>query len=697
MPIRRTGIDPLAYMGVEPSTPAQFVRDNRNPTTSDYDGFIIGTVWIVKGTNAVWMLVDKADFIATWIQFTNNIAGVNTLTGNIGGAVPALAGNINVVGATPYSVSGNPGLNTLTIDDDGTIATIYDTDSGVAVPSANILNVIGGTGVTVTGSGNTLTINASSSNLEIQTDVGGPVSPDMSILQVLGGDNITTTGIGPNIIEAAVSGTTNHAVQVGNASGSLTSVGPLTTGQLLIGVTGSDPNPARLTAGSNIVIDDSSIPGQITISSTGGGGGGGNGCAIVAGQPNTIINENGSITWFSASSKLGASQAANQSVATESGFFRDMFVEISSNSSTVDTTVTLNINSVNSALVITIPAGMTGTFSDTTHMVSVNQGDLFQFEASAAVTGDTSGTLTVSFMCNGSGSGGIIITEFTSSDTWNKNPFSKWINVQITGTGCGGGSGRQGASGASCGGGGGPTFGGVNFAGPASRFPSSVAITIGAGGIGAAGVATPNTNGNDGTTGGGSSFADVNNGTLTLFPNGGRGGQAATTPQASGGPTVTGGLGWYSVPGRQGPGHSSPTTNVADTPSLDYFQGLGGAAGGCGSPAYSISTLQAGAGQSWYDSDVNIIYAGGAGGIESGTIDGGNGLDESTFSVTWNNMCGTGGGGGGGQSLGPVAGNGGDGGYPGGAGGGGGGSLNGTTSGSGGDGQAGIIYVYEYL
>lgn len=40
---------------------------------------------------------------------------VTTLTGNVGGAVPPTAGNINVIGSGMVTVTGNPGTSTLTI------------------------------------------------------------------------------------------------------------------------------------------------------------------------------------------------------------------------------------------------------------------------------------------------------------------------------------------------------------------------------------------------------------------------------------------------------------------------------------------------------------------------------------------------------------------------------------------------------
>lgn len=50
-----------------------------------------------------------------------SIGAVGTVTGNSGGAVPPSAGNINIVGSGGVIVTGNPGTNTLTITDSGSL------------------------------------------------------------------------------------------------------------------------------------------------------------------------------------------------------------------------------------------------------------------------------------------------------------------------------------------------------------------------------------------------------------------------------------------------------------------------------------------------------------------------------------------------------------------------------------------------
>jgi hypothetical protein len=60
-----------------------------------------------------------------------------------------------------------------------------------------------------------------------------------------------------------VGGSTN-SVQYNNGSGSLAGAGPLTNGQVLIGSTGNPPQPATITAGTGIAIDNA--PGKVTVS-----------------------------------------------------------------------------------------------------------------------------------------------------------------------------------------------------------------------------------------------------------------------------------------------------------------------------------------------------------------------------------------------------------------------------------------------
>lgn len=83
--------------------------------------------------------------------------------------------------------------------------------------------------------------------------------------------NITSSGLvkydGAGTFSAVT--VTNHSPLLGSSSNGITSLGPLTNGQLIIGNTGSDPAASTLTAGSGISITNGS--GTITVSASGGG------------------------------------------------------------------------------------------------------------------------------------------------------------------------------------------------------------------------------------------------------------------------------------------------------------------------------------------------------------------------------------------------------------------------------------------
>ena len=283
------------------------------------------------------------------------------------------------------------------------------------------------------------------------------------------------------------------------------------------------------------------------------------------------------------------------------------------------------------------------------------------------------------------------VTSYTTPGTysWTINPRTSVVEVWTIGGGAGGGSGRQGLTLAS-GGGGGGGGGAISYAKLfSSNITSPVTVTVAAGVNGGSTQSSASTNGNPGTNGNSSSFGSY------IISTGGEAGPGGSTSSVGPAPGGTGNFNGRE--GEQGATGSGVSAEVSSFYTATYGGGAGG--GGGGSGAYSISALQAGNGSNiiWADGGATLL-TGGAGGIETGTINGGIGPSASSISPNIPfYMIGAGGGGGGGQHVGGSAGSGGNGGTPGGGGGGGGGSLNGTSSGIGGTGAAGAVYVVEYF
>lgn len=85
---RLTGLNPLSYLGVEPTSPPQFVTAQRNPTSIDWQNFDLGTIWLNESDNSIWFLVSLNNNQATWIQLAqaNPISGSWTPSLEFGGA-----------------------------------------------------------------------------------------------------------------------------------------------------------------------------------------------------------------------------------------------------------------------------------------------------------------------------------------------------------------------------------------------------------------------------------------------------------------------------------------------------------------------------------------------------------------------------------------------------------------------------------
>lgn len=194
------GLNPLAYMGVRPSSPPQLVVQKRDPDTTD-NKYALGSFWLkIQPTYTLYILVNLNVGVATWISLTGGSAGgIQTLTGNSGGPVgPDINSNINVVGDGVAIVSvGNPLSNTLTFTIGSSIADEYHTDSGTAIPSAGILNVLGSGVISTSGAGNTITIDATTTGAveTLTSNTGGAVSPTMNNINVVG-DGTSIVGVG---------------------------------------------------------------------------------------------------------------------------------------------------------------------------------------------------------------------------------------------------------------------------------------------------------------------------------------------------------------------------------------------------------------------------------------------------------------------------------------------------------------------
>lgn len=123
--------------------------------------------------------------------FSNSGPGgfIQTLTGNSGGPVGPLAGNINVVGdAITINVAGNPGTHTLTISTSGTgVMSSLTTDDGhVVTPTGGTIILHGTHGLNTTG-----TVGPNTATVAINNAI---VLGDLAVLAANAGAVTATTG-----------------------------------------------------------------------------------------------------------------------------------------------------------------------------------------------------------------------------------------------------------------------------------------------------------------------------------------------------------------------------------------------------------------------------------------------------------------------------------------------------------------------
>lgn len=222
---------PVANAGVS-TNPFVDIFNNRPPTGNDTN-YPVQKKWFDTSTGDFYLLEGFTStggvIQATWVVI-GGTSGVQSLTGNTGGAVYPTANNTDVVGDGVYlTVTGNPGTSTLTISPAGGLTTLYTEDVGTATPMAGNLNILGGTGVNTVGSGDTVTINASASVPLTFTANSGSATPAANNLNIFGGTGITTVGSGSTITINA----TAFAVAYTNVTNAMSPYTVLTTDEYI--------------------------------------------------------------------------------------------------------------------------------------------------------------------------------------------------------------------------------------------------------------------------------------------------------------------------------------------------------------------------------------------------------------------------------------------------------------------------------
>lgn len=298
------------------STGAPFIT-SRDPTPNDVF-YPIGKFWINTSALNLWYLNSQSNaksltnpsgnLQSVWEEISvNGVLATLSDSSNTTVSPSSASGvpphNIQIVGGTGISVVSTPASNLITITNTGSASTetLTSNDGVIASPVGGNINVLGGTTVYGKGTTGTITLDVVTTNHALLVGRGAttaavPLSVGATSTVLLGntgadpsfgqvpngalvngsvtinsGNNITVTGGGPlalgGIASVAVTGTTNHAIQIGNATGSLTSASVLGNGQLLIGSVGANPVAANLTAGTGITITNG--VGSITIAASG--------------------------------------------------------------------------------------------------------------------------------------------------------------------------------------------------------------------------------------------------------------------------------------------------------------------------------------------------------------------------------------------------------------------------------------------
>lgn len=284
---QRTGLNTLAYMGVDATTPNQFLIEKRDPTQNDYLNYRLGCLWLWKDQERLWMLMDKSGNVADW-QLLHPVT--EDFITDHGTATP-LNGHVNVLGGVNIRTEAlAPAGDTVTANlvdhpvlAGGLTITPLATTGVVTTDAAGLFNSTNGTNgqiivaraagplwVDLVSAGGSVVISESldpahpgAINLEaagggggggiggLAADIGGAALPRVLApfyVDVFGSDVIKTTVTGPNTLTIDIEDSTAAGeLLIGGGPGVVSGWGRLYSSDLSVVITpGVDPlNPLK--------------------------------------------------------------------------------------------------------------------------------------------------------------------------------------------------------------------------------------------------------------------------------------------------------------------------------------------------------------------------------------------------------------------------------------------------------------------
>jgi hypothetical protein len=144
MSFKLSGLNSLAYVGVQPSTPPQLLYLPRRPTPNDFINITLGTLWLVKDLEELYQYANLQNGQATWIQLypqggggggVEQVVTDNGTANQIGGVFQFLAGaNTNTISPSTniFQVNLNDNVN---ITNNLTVGGTTSLNSSVFLPS----------------------------------------------------------------------------------------------------------------------------------------------------------------------------------------------------------------------------------------------------------------------------------------------------------------------------------------------------------------------------------------------------------------------------------------------------------------------------------------------------------------------------------------------------------------------------------